>query len=547
MNEKNFNEGLMNGEEKFERKIIESELKYRRLFEHLKEGIIISGPDGIIEEANPAALEMLGYMDGELIGQQVGIIYADMDRREEVLKILRQNHYIKDYQMPLKKKDGTIICCNGSATLHRDGNGNVLKVEGIFSDITEKKSIEKELVKSEKNYRTLVESTQDMIFRGELDGRIIFTNKAVEKTLGYSKDELKRMNCFKGVHPDDIHYLEKNFNALIQGKNIDNVKIRYRVKNGSYVDLSINAVPVCNLDDKVEEFTGVARDMTALKKIEKELRKSRSIAEAYMEATTDAAVLTDLAGIIIDVNNEFARRFSKDKKELIGSQVYDLFSDKVGARRSEWRKKVIASGRPYRFQDERDGKWNDATMHPLFNEEGDISFLAVFTHDITEFKKIEKKLTEARNELEKKVLKRTAELEEVNTALRVLVKSGDADVRELEERILFNMNELILPNLEELKKFSSNNNQIELVEIITKNLNQITSQFVTGVEGRYLKLTPSEMKVANLVKQGKTNKEIAELYHLSSRTVESHRDSIRRKIGIKNKKVNLRSYLISNS
>ncbi|MBW2179895.1 MAG: helix-turn-helix transcriptional regulator [Deltaproteobacteria bacterium] len=85
-----------------------------------------------------------------------------------------------------------------------------------------------------------------------------------------------------------------------------------------------------------------------------------------------------------------------------------------------------------------------------------------------------------------------------------------------------------------------------MIDIIKKNLVQITSQFSNGIESGDLKLTPAEMNIANLVKQGKTNKEIAELYQLSARTVESHRDSIRKKIGIKNKKINLRSYLMSN-
>ncbi len=529
-----------------ERKIIESELKYRRLFEHLKEGIIVSGPDGTIKDANPAAAEMLGYNDSELIGQPAETIYADMHHREKIFKLLNEYNYIKDYEMPLKRKDGAIMYANGSATLHRDVNGHFLKVEGIFFDITEKKEIEKKLVESEKSYRTLVESTKDMIFRGELDGKIIFMNKAVETILGYSKDELKNMNCFKGVHPDDLKRVHKTFSTLIEGKGIENVELRYRIKDGTYIDILVNAQPVYEADMRVIGFSGIARDITALKKANRELKRSQSIVEAYMEATTDAAVMIDLNGTIVDLNDEFTRRFGKDKKQLHGENIFGLFPDDVAIRRREMGKQVIQSGKPLHVQDERDGMWNKASIHPLFNENGKISHLVIFTHEITEFKRMERELTESRNELEKKIFKRTAELEEVNTALRVLVKSRNADAREMEDRIVFNVNELILPNLEELRNTEINKSQRYLIDIMGKNLEEITSQFIHGIEGRYLKLTPAEMKVANLVKQGKTNKQIAELYKLSPRTVESHRENIRKKTGIKNKKVNLRSYLVSN-
>ena len=83
------------------------------------------------------------------------------------------------------------------------------------------------------------------------------------------------------------------------------------------------------------------------------------------------------------------------------------------------------------------------------------------------------------------------------------------------------------------------------IDIIESNLDEITSPFVHGLTGSYLRLTPTEIQVANLVKQGKTTKEIAELLNLSKGTIDTHRDNIRKKIGIKNKKINLRTQLIS--
>ena len=147
--------------------------------------------------------------------------------------------------------------------------------------------------------------------------------------------------------------------------------------------------------------------------------------------------------------------------------------------------------------------------------------------------------------MEEKIKERTASLEEANAALRVLLKKRDEDKIDLEVKILFNLEELVTPYLEKLKKSKLHERQETYVEIIGKNLKDISSVFSQRLSSLYKKLTPMEIQVANLVQQGKATKEIAEVLHLSAKTIASHRKNIRTKIGIKNKKTNLRSYLLS--
>ncbi|MGD9189161.1 MAG: response regulator transcription factor [Desulfobacteraceae bacterium] len=158
-----------------------------------------------------------------------------------------------------------------------------------------------------------------------------------------------------------------------------------------------------------------------------------------------------------------------------------------------------------------------------------------------ERKRVELKLLARERELEDQ----TRDLEEVNAALRVLLKQREADKTELEERIVGNFRELVRPLLEKLKTSGLNDRQKAFVEIAENELNNILAPFLRKVSTGHLKLTPTEIQVANLVKHGKSTKEIAHLMHLSVKTVQVNRNNIRRKLGIINKKVNLRTYLLS--
>lgn len=158
-----------------------------------------------------------------------------------------------------------------------------------------------------------------------------------------------------------------------------------------------------------------------------------------------------------------------------------------------------------------------------------------------ERKRVEQALLDRERELEKQ----TRDLEEVNAALKVLLKQREVDKNELEERLVLNFRELVKPLLEKLKSSGLDQRQKGFLEIVETQLNDILSPFLRGVSLGYLKLTPTEIQVANLVKYGKSTKEIANLLNLSARTVEVNRNNIRKKIGINHKKVNLRTYLLS--
>jgi PAS domain-containing protein/DNA-binding CsgD family transcriptional regulator len=161
--------------------------------------------------------------------------------------------------------------------------------------------------------------------------------------------------------------------------------------------------------------------------------------------------------------------------------------------------------------------------------------------EITERKLVERALRKRERELKMK----SSSLQEVNTALKVLIAQREEDQKEVEEKILNNVKELLLPYLEKLKKTKLTDFQSSHIRVIETNLDNIISPFLKNLHSKYLNLTPKETRVAILVKEGNTTKEIADLLGMSVAAVEFHRNNIRRKLGLRNKKANLVSHLAS--
>jgi DNA-binding CsgD family transcriptional regulator len=160
---------------------------------------------------------------------------------------------------------------------------------------------------------------------------------------------------------------------------------------------------------------------------------------------------------------------------------------------------------------------------------------------VAKLKGVEEELREKHSSLKAK----TKELRELNRALRALLTQRDKARRDLEERVLSNVKELVVPYINKLKKSGLDMQQKTYLRILQSNLNDIVSPFVHQLSFRYSALTPTEIQVAQLIREGKTAREIGVMLNSSRRTIESHRQSIRTKLGMKDTKANLRSYLLS--
>jgi DNA-binding CsgD family transcriptional regulator len=170
------------------------------------------------------------------------------------------------------------------------------------------------------------------------------------------------------------------------------------------------------------------------------------------------------------------------------------------------------------------------------------SIKVIISHEeITELKLAEESLRKSKEQL----IKQKKDLEESNIALKVLLKQRELDRVELEQKVLVNIQELVFPYMEKLKNAQLNKNQKAILDIIDNHLKDILSPFLKRLSALNNILTPQELQIATLVKDGKSSKEIADMLNISISTINFHRKNLRIKFGLSNKQANLRSYLLS--
>jgi PAS domain-containing protein/DNA-binding CsgD family transcriptional regulator len=246
---------------------------------------------------------------------------------------------------------------------------------------------------------------------------------------------------------------------------------------------------------------------------------------------------------ILWVNHAFARITGLETKDFLDQRVEDLVSDNeiLGTLR-EQDNYVYATGKPlFNFMIPR---FNNQSGYyrldklPFINRSGELAGIIGLVVEVEDtHPPIEA--------LKKELVSTSKKLAETETALRVLIERREQDVSLSRDALNAKVKDLLVPYLENLKQTQLTAAQSEFVDLIETNLKNFYDPAYARLSSPAYRLSPTELKVAQLVRDGKTNKEIAQLLHLSRSTILTHRHHVRVKLGIRNKKVNLRSLLNS--
>jgi len=409
-------------------------------------------------------------------------------------------------------------------------------------------AIEK-LRESEEKFKTIFENANDHIAYVGLDDRIIDVNHKFEDIFGHSREEVigKKFYDIGILSPEQW----KKFNILSRkliavGLPQSSVyEFEATRKDGEKIYMEPNPKVVIR-EGQPLGILCITRDVTERRRAEEALRESEEKFKTIFENANDHIVYIDVDGTVIDINRAFEDILGYKREDVVGKKFYEF----EGMNADDWQTAIDAANnllegktvedRVFEFEAvASDGRKIYIEVNPkAVVKDGEIKGVLAITRDVTA-RKMEME------DLEGLVKERTSNLEEANTALRVMLKKTEEVRTEMEDRILFNVKEFVLPYLERIKKSSLDGMQRAYLDNLEENLNDITSPFLHGISTRYMRLTPTEIQVANLIKQGRSTKEIADLLNMSPRTIETHRYNIRTKLGVKNEKVNLRTYLSS--
>jgi PAS domain S-box-containing protein len=277
--------------------------RYEKLFDSSRIGVVISGPDGKVSSANPAAARMLGYSGPkELVGLTFLESCVDQNQRKMLLKQLMGKGYVQGFKAFLKRKDDSQVCIEANITLYKDTKRNVLRTENVFTEISEREKAEEELRESEERFRSLFESIRDPvgIFVGR-EGRLIDYNTAFKKSSGYTDEELKGKVFLDFVHPDDRALVLEKYQTEYSEEELPLVyEIRGMNKKGESIPLEIS-VSTYKKKGRAIGIEVIHRDITERKRYERSLstlntyglrlNTAKSMEEIY-ELALDAAEKT---------------------------------------------------------------------------------------------------------------------------------------------------------------------------------------------------------------------------------------------------------------
>lgn len=530
------------------------EAKYRAIVENMDDAIYIFDLEGNILDVNGNACKMVGYKRNDLIGANLTKIDKTLPHPADEMfeQLIRDGSIVCDRENVLK--DGSVIPVEvSSKIISLEGKGIV---HGFVRDITERKRAEKALRESEALYRLLAENISDVIWVSDMNLNLTYVSPSIEKIQGNSADEWKSLG-FSAFLPQhswkqvmnifEEEVIREHTSGRDQNRNRE-MEFEIKHKDGSTIWVEAKASFLRSGNGAPIGIIGVTRNISERKRVEEALRYSENRYRALFETSQDGIFIVDQNKLnFLAVNDAACRLYGYTKDEFLKMKITDISAE------PEKTKTVVKNcvmDIPLRFHRKKDGTVFPVEIVINYFQLGNDQYHTAFIRDITERKRMEGELRSHGMRLEGMVKERTTELEikskmleEINVALKVLLHQREVEKQESEERFMVNIKSLILPYIEKMKSDGLDARIKAYVNIVESNLNDLTSSLVHNM--RQLNFTPKETIIASLIKDGKTTKDIAETMGIGISTINSHRNSIRKKLALIKKKANLQSYLHS--
>jgi PAS domain S-box-containing protein len=423
------------------------------------------------------------------------------------------------------------------------------RIEELEANKTRSIEAKRSLEEEQKFSESIIASLPGLFFMVDENGLYQRWNKNLEKMLGYSAGEIKNRDCRDFVPQRDKARITEAMNVGFE-KGTFTLEYCNRTKDGRNIPFFAKGVGV-RIDGR-PYIIGVEIDLSELKEAERALRESEEHLLSLMETATNFAVYR-LAFERGDPNRGRVVFVSPSIKDILGVKKPEDLED--------WFENIhiddVARVKASHFTLPRSERADETMriLHPKTREIHWVQFLSSCINDdhgrlkwsngiifdITERVRAVEELKGKEEELQRK----TEKLAKLNTALQVLVEHREQEIKDIECSILHAVERLIKPYIRDFTRSGLTDTQRTSIEIIEANIDKVTSPLTKKLSAWHRHLSPTEVKVVDLIRNGKGSKEIANFLGVSGHAVNFHRKNIRLKLGLTHQKINLASYLQS--
>ncbi len=369
----------------------ESEERFKELAESISDGFYAMDKDLRFTFWNKASENLTGINAETAIGKSLFELFPKTNGTKEarvyldVLETGKAQYF--EYEDLLYSKD------------HVYGMSVYPTIDGcsvFLKDITERKRAEDAVRKSEAKYRDLVETSQDLIWRGDIEGRFTYLNPVWESTLGYKIEEMLGHVFLEFKEPETLSRDQLTRKHVLSGGSVEDYETTFISKSGEKVQLVFKAKSLIDSTGQIVGTQGTAFDITERKKAEEKLRESEENYRLIIENQTDLIDQVDLEGKIQFASPSYCRMFGKTEDELLGTHSMDLVHEEDIEKTTKAMEDLFKS--PYRCYVEqrvmtKDGwRWCGWAAKSVLDDNNNVTSVVSVGRDITERKQADEAL-----------------------------------------------------------------------------------------------------------------------------------------------------------
>lgn len=403
---------------------------------------------------------------------------------------------------------------------------------------------QKKLSEKENLHKLLINLSPDPITIIQ-DGKFVFASPSFFTIFGYTQKDIDAgLSYDRLLVQTDRAKVTERYNAKIKGETVpDFIYLEATKEDGSILSLEAKSTTINWLGNPA--VMSIMRDITNQKKAELALRESEEHFKNIAEKSPNGIFISDGTRLVY-ANDQCSKTLGYSLQTLCSAK-FDLM--KPVAPESRNRIKNIVSQLfsnidvpPFqqKFVTPNGRTINTILTPKLISYHGTPAILGIIT-DITELKNTQERLTEATRSLSSQ----KKELQDKNAALKEILAQIENERLQVRKQITRNIDQLLMPILDHLKKHSPES-QYRYLDILDETLHDLTSEFGIQRQNDLSTLSPRQLEICNMIRNRMPSKEIADVLGVSIRTIEVHRNNIRKKLGLSKKDINLSTYLKKN-